>query len=217
MFGPFVLDPARRLLTRAGEPIALTPRAFDTLLVLVERRAQVMSKDDLLQLLWPDVVVEESNLSQQISHLRKALDDEAAEPRYIATLPKRGYRFVAAVTANESSGPQRVSPTRIPGWPFALAALVLVLLAAIVTMAVVMWPRPPRVELVRFAIEPPRGARFSFLALSPDGSRLVFTARDSRNEDQLWIRSLDELESRVLPGTEGGVTPFWSPDGRHVG
>jgi len=218
-FGPFVLDPARRLLLRDGQPIPLTPKAFDTLIILVERRAQVMSKDDLLQLLWPDVVVEESNLSQQISHLRKALDDEATEPRYIATLPKRGYRFVSPVTQKESAARERIVPWLRIASPrsVALAGLTVVVLAVIVTTAIVMRPLPPQADPVRFAIEPPPGARFSFLALSPDGGRLVFTARDSHNEDQLWLRSLDALESRALPGTEGGVTPFWSPDGRHVG
>jgi len=88
----------------------LTPKAFDTLVILIERREQVMSKDDLLQLLWPDVVVEESNLSQQISHLRKALDDEASEPRYIVTLPRRGYCFVASVTQTDSAAGTRLIP-----------------------------------------------------------------------------------------------------------
>jgi DNA-binding winged helix-turn-helix (wHTH) protein/Tol biopolymer transport system component len=215
-FGPFELDPARRLLLRDGEPIPLTPKAFDTLVILVERHAQVMTKDDLLQLLWPDVVVEESNLSQQISHLRKALDDEATEPRYIATLPKRGYRFVSPVAQKEAAAPWRVAQ-RIVRAHVVVPALAVVLLAAIAAAMVMMRPQPPQGDLVRFAIEPPAGARFSFLALSPDGGRLVFSARDSHNEDQLWIRPLDALESRALPGTEGGVTPFWSPDGRHVG
>jgi eukaryotic-like serine/threonine-protein kinase len=216
-FGPFVLDPARRRLVRDDEPIPLTPKAFDTLVILIERRDQVMSKDDLLKLLWPDIVVEESNLSQQISHLRKALDDEASEPRYIATLPKRGYRFVAAVTQKDSAAGKRLVPLRVDRPRFVLAALVLVVLAAVVAAAIFLRPQPPQANLVRFAIDPPQGARFTFLALSPDGGRLVFSVQGARNEDQLWVRSLDALESRALPGTEGGTMPFWSPDGRHVG
>ena len=216
-FGPFVLDPARRLLVRDGESIPLTPKAFDTLVILVERREQVMSKEELLQLLWPDVVVEESNLSQQISHLRKALDDEASEPRYIVTLPKRGYRFVAAVTEKDSVSGKRAVPILVAQPRFLLAVLVVVALAAVVAAAIVFRPQPPQADLVRFAIDPPPGARFSFLALSPDGGQLVFSVRDAHGEDQLWVRPLEALESRVLAGTEGGVLPFWSPDGRHVG
>jgi DNA-binding winged helix-turn-helix (wHTH) protein/Tol biopolymer transport system component len=216
-FGHFVLDPARRLLVRDGDPIPLTPKAFDTLVILVERRDEVMSKDDLLQLLWPDVVVEESNLSQQISHLRRALDDEASEPRYIVTLPKRGYRFVAAVTQTDSAAQTSLLPAWVRRSRSMLAALLGAGLAVAVLASIVMLPRPPDAAPVRFAIEPPPGSRFTFVALSPDGARLVFSARDTRNDDQLWIRSLDALESRALEGTEGGVNPFWSPDSRHVG
>ena len=217
-FGPFVLDPARHLLVRDGQPVPLTPKAFDALLILIERREQVMSKDDLLQLLWPDVVVEESNLSQQISHLRKALDDEASEPRYIVTLPKRGYRFVATVTIRDSAASARTVLKRVVRQRGALAALLVVAVVAVIVAAVTfLRPQAPRADLVRFAIELPQNARFAFLALSPDGRRLVFSARDAQSEDHLWVRSLDALESHALPGTEGAVHPFWSPDGRHVG
>ena len=96
-FGPFRLDVDERLLMRDGRMTPLPPKVFDTLLVLVENRGRVVSKDELMQSLWPDTFVEESNLTQNISQLRRALGDGAADAQYIETIPKRGYRFVAGV------------------------------------------------------------------------------------------------------------------------
>lgn len=92
-FGPFVLDRDRRLLERDGAAVAITPKAFDLLVVFAERGGEVVSKDELLAALWPDTAVEENNLTFQVSTLRKALGPEGA--RCIATLPGRGYQFVA--------------------------------------------------------------------------------------------------------------------------
>lgn len=100
-FGPFRIDVGRRIVLREGEPVSLTSKSFDTLLVLVERRSEVVCKDDLMKRLWPDTVVEENNLTQQISMLRKALGEKANEHRYVLTVPGRGYRFIAEV--NEAS------------------------------------------------------------------------------------------------------------------
>ena len=93
-FGPFILDPREHLLLRDGEPIQMTPKAFDTLRVLVENSRHVMSKDELMKRVWPDTFVEESNLAQNISTVRKALGERDDGGQYIETLPKRGYRFV---------------------------------------------------------------------------------------------------------------------------
>lgn len=96
-FGPFRIDPLKRLLLRDGQAVALASKSFDTLLLLVERRGEVMLKDELMQRLWPDTTVEENNLTQQISALRRALGERAAEHRYIVTVPGRGYGFVSDV------------------------------------------------------------------------------------------------------------------------
>jgi tetratricopeptide (TPR) repeat protein/DNA-binding winged helix-turn-helix (wHTH) protein len=96
-FGPYRIDSQKRILLRGGEPVPLTPKAFDTLLVLVEKQGRVVLKDDLMKTLWPDSFVEESNLSQNIFTLRKALGDSGQERRYILTIPGRGYQFVETV------------------------------------------------------------------------------------------------------------------------
>ncbi|MFZ0759537.1 MAG: tetratricopeptide repeat protein [Candidatus Sulfotelmatobacter sp.] len=96
-FGPFVLDPAERLLRHGTARMELPPRAFDTLLVLVGNNGRLLEKDALMRTLWRDTVVEENNLSQIVYLLRKALRDGEDGARYIETVPKRGYRFVAEV------------------------------------------------------------------------------------------------------------------------
>jgi DNA-binding winged helix-turn-helix (wHTH) protein/tetratricopeptide (TPR) repeat protein len=96
-FGAFRIDAARRLLLRDGTVVPLTPKAFDTLVVLVENSARVLEKEELMKMLWPDSFVEERNLTVNISSLRKALGESASDHRYIVTVPGRGYRFVADV------------------------------------------------------------------------------------------------------------------------
>src|ERR1041385_6286057 len=103
-FGPFRLDASRRRLLRAGEVVPLTPKAFDTLLALVEQSGRVVEKDDLMERVWPGVAVEENNLTQNVSALRKALGERRKEPRYIATVPGLGYRFIASVSESRAVG-----------------------------------------------------------------------------------------------------------------
>lgn len=97
-FGPFRLDVRERLLLKDGEPIGLTPKAFDVLAVLVRRSGSLVEKDELLNEVWADTIVEESSLSQKIYQLRKILDDGSGEDKYIQTVPRHGYRFVANVS-----------------------------------------------------------------------------------------------------------------------
>jgi DNA-binding winged helix-turn-helix (wHTH) protein/TolB-like protein/tetratricopeptide (TPR) repeat protein len=104
-FEGFRVDVQRRRLLRAdGTAIALTPKAFDTLLYLVQHPGDVVEKDALLAAVWPGVVVEDNNLSQAVSALRKALGDDPEAPRFIQTVPRRGFRFVAPVRQVAASG-----------------------------------------------------------------------------------------------------------------
>ena len=98
-FGPFRIDAQKRLLLREGKPIKLFPKEFDTLLALVERSGEVLDKDELMRRVWGEVIVEESNLTTNISHLRKLLGEKRNQHDYIVTVPGQGYRFVAGVHA----------------------------------------------------------------------------------------------------------------------
>lgn len=115
-FDQFRVDPIRRLLLRDGEVVPVTPKMFSILLVLLERRGEVVEKKDLLEQVWPDTVVTEANLTQNISTLRKALGERASDRRYVVTLPGRGYSFVGDVTEvpAETTGPE-APPASEPG------------------------------------------------------------------------------------------------------
>ena len=106
-FGDFELDPMRRVLTSrtSGRPVDITGRVMDALIYLVERPGQLVEKKALIDAVWPNVVVEEGNLSQTIHTLRRVLGEKAGEHRYIATVPGRGYQFVAKV-ASRSAVPE---------------------------------------------------------------------------------------------------------------
>ena len=105
-FGPFALDPVKRRLLRDGEVVKLTPKAFETLLALVEQRGKTIEKEELLKKVWAGVAVEENNLNQSITALRRSLGDSRQESQYIATIPGVGYRFVADVQEIETESPQ---------------------------------------------------------------------------------------------------------------
>jgi Tol biopolymer transport system component/DNA-binding winged helix-turn-helix (wHTH) protein len=111
-FGPYRLDTVERELVRGGQPVPLTPKAFQTLLVLVEGSGRILEKDELLSRIWPDTFVEEITLAQNISTLRKALGVDQDGRQYIETVPRRGYRFVASVSEWRDEGADLVVAER---------------------------------------------------------------------------------------------------------
>src|SRR5688572_13694515 len=118
-FGAFTLIPDEQRLLRDGQPVLLTPKAFDLLAILAANPGRLLTKEQLMQAVWPDTVVEESNLTYNVFALRKALDDTAENSKFIETVPKRGYRFAATATTGVSSpglkppptGPRPTAPT----------------------------------------------------------------------------------------------------------
>ena len=104
-FGPFRLEVGERRLLRDGRPVPLTAKVFDTLRVLVENAGRLLTKDELMQSIWPDSVVEENNLNHNVSVLRRALGEQATGQSYIETVPRAGYRFVAEVRESIDARP----------------------------------------------------------------------------------------------------------------
>jgi TolB-like protein len=119
-FGEFRIEAGKRLLLRDGAPVPITPKAFDTLLLLVQNRQRIVEKDELMQVIWPDTTVEENNLNQNISTLRRVFGESPGENRYIATIPGKGYRFIADVDGRGSlpavvhALPERVTLAVLP-------------------------------------------------------------------------------------------------------
>jgi DNA-binding winged helix-turn-helix (wHTH) protein/tetratricopeptide (TPR) repeat protein len=157
-FGPFQLDAAGRILERDGERVALTPKVIDTLLVLVANAGQLVTKEALIQSVWPDVTVVDSGLTRNISVLRKTLEAGVAEGTYVETIPRRGYRFVAPVepiaAKPEESTPPVERPTiavrRFPIW--AVASLSILTAAGIGCLFA--FSQGPNVSRSREAQEP---------------------------------------------------------------
>ena len=113
-FGQFALDSRKRTLSRADSPISLTPKAFDVLLFLVQNPNRLVTKEELLQAVWGDTFVEEGNLTQYISHIRKALGDNSEDTRLIVTIARKGYQFTVGVTVGEAADTTKQAAVQVP-------------------------------------------------------------------------------------------------------
>lgn len=185
-FGPFRYDARQRVLFRGGEVVPLLPKVADTLHVLVERHGQVVDKAELMKLIWPDAVVEEGGLARNISLLRKALGDEPEAATHIQTIPRRGYRFVAPLTATSPGGepaPAAAASRRL--WRWALAAALLVAGGWLIRWQFYTPSRylPQSQELCSLAVIP-------FESLSPEPE----TAAAARVLSELLVAELSKRE-----------------------
>src|SRR5881398_1051338 len=126
-FGPFRLLAAQRLLLEGDTPVRLGSRAFDILAALVERSGEVVAKQELIARAWPQTFVEEANLKMQVSALRRALGDGQGGHRYVATVPGRGYNFVAPVHRDEPARaalPPAVGSASVHNLPLAMTRMI---------------------------------------------------------------------------------------------
>ncbi len=207
-FGPFRLDPRVRVLLRDGNVVTLTPKVVDTLVALLERRGEVVSKEDLMKVVWPDTFVEEGSLAQNLSVLRKALADGGGESEYIETIPKRGYRFVAPVREVRPRGRSR-------RWVWGVAA------AVVAASAVGLWrwrldrATPPGMRLTPLTSF--QGIEV-FPTFSPDGRQVAFLWNGpDQGAWDLYVKTLGaEPPRRLTQDSEAECYPVWSPDGRWI-
>ena len=141
-FGDFVLDPDERLLKRNGEPVSLTPKAYDLLLELIKQPETILTKNALMDSVWAGSIVEDGNLTFTINMLRKALGDDVKHPRFIETIPRRGYRFVGSVKELNKRTTETSEATTGQGgfrsWP-GFVGLAVILAAALGGW--LLWPR----------------------------------------------------------------------------
>jgi Tol biopolymer transport system component/DNA-binding winged helix-turn-helix (wHTH) protein len=231
IFEPFHLDEEARILSRDGVPVPLTAKVFDTLTILVKNRGRLMEKEQLLSAVWPDAIVEEANLTQNVSTLRKALGDSAKDFRFIATIAGRGYSFVAPVEMPGAAAqlPELVAKgtQRREKW---LAAAVLTAVIAGLT-GWILAAKPghhdnlPQPHVVPFTTYP--GLEL-MPAFSPDGQQIAYVrGEEGATYVNLWkpLRGRSSIYTKLVgAGTELRVTqgksidsyPVWSPDGQRI-
>jgi DNA-binding winged helix-turn-helix (wHTH) protein len=220
-FGDIRVDPAAARVYRGERPVAVEPKAFEVLQILVENPGRLVEKQELLDAVWRDTAVTENAMTRVVAHLRKSLGDDAKQARYIETVPTRGYRFIAEVETEDGdrialAAPRAGVPRRL-AW---LALLAGVAFGVAATLFVTRDPHPGG-EFRRAALPlggpTLDGGWTSVFDLSPRGDRLVFVGRETSSpHTRLYLRSLDSDAVRPLPGTEDAVGPFFSPDGETV-
>jgi eukaryotic-like serine/threonine-protein kinase len=235
LFGPFRFDTIDRTLSRDGAEIRLPPRALAILEYLLERPNRVVDKQELIDAVWREAFVGETSLTEAIGVLRQALGDSAAEPAFIQTIHRRGYRFVGALRADaQAAPPVPVAPAHaspaddaarrraaiLTPWRVALTAAVA---AAAALAAWALWPAGPAPQVTRATITLPLSQAPApgltaqpVAALSPDGARIVYVA-GAPGSYRLHLRSVDQFEAIALPGTDGAHGAFFSPSGQSIG
>lgn len=234
-FGPFLLNPTKRVLLRDGESVAVNSKTLDVLLALIERRDRTVSKDELLQLVWGDRIVEENNLFRQISRVRKVLEERPDEHRYIVTLPNEGYRFVgdvteladrSAETGSHAADSDVAHATAAPDPPrrpvSAWLAAATLAAAALIAVVVAVGPlagttpvRPPAAApaLKQVTFETGFSRQPSW---SPSGQSIAFVS-DRAGTPDVWIKNIaDQSLVQVTRSAWAETAPAWSPDGKSL-
>lgn len=235
-FGPFRFTPGDGLWRDRLE-VPLPPRAIGVLTALLAQPGLVVSKQDLMNAVWPDAFVTESSLLEAIGVLREALGDDRRHPTYIQTVHRRGYRFIG--TVSPLLGPEGVRPRNAaqeaksgsapffrfftgPEWRPIYAAC-MTYLGATVAVAIVfalLGQHPGERQTSRFSIALPANAPVDPLrgsvAVSPDGTRMVYVSNGDGGS-QLFLRTVNRDEPAAIDGSDGATGPFFSPDGEWIG
>ena len=213
-FGSFELDTATRLLTRSGAVVTLAPKTFDLLVFMVESGGRLLTKRELMDALWQDTFVEESNLAFQISTLRKALGEDGIQT--IETVPKHGYRFAANVKRVTPMAPARVPPSVELKTP-AMVVFGVLVTVAVGYLAVHLIDSGQRKASEAFQhahmIRVTASGHAAQAAISPDGKYVAYVENDS-----LRLRKLDtESDLEITPSNNAGPANLvFSPDGERL-
>lgn len=231
-FEEFTVDGDQKVLLRNGSPLPLAPKVFDTLLILIGSSGRIVGKQELMSRLWPDSFVEESNLTFNIQQLRKALGDSARQPRFVETVARRGYRFVAAVTETESKGGGTAAasqPLVAEGSRFRRSYLsigVVLLFLIIGSVVLGSWFARKRVPIddstAPLLSRPFKSEKFGTrgfvrVAITPDGKYAAYT-QDVDGKASVWLRQLETSENIqiVPPSNERYLGIAVSRDGNSI-
>jgi Tol biopolymer transport system component/DNA-binding winged helix-turn-helix (wHTH) protein len=221
-FGRFRLDGRERVLLCDRQPLPLPPKAFDTLLLLVSNHGRALDKEDMMRQLWPDTFVEEVNLAQQVSLLRKTLGENRGEPQYIETVPRRGYRFIAnvrevddlsPVATDEKSRTQQARPDSRTVAFLVVAGIALVA-GSVIARFLSVAPGPPKP--LRFTPLVVDTTLKLFPAWSPNGKTLAYVG-EAKGKLQIFTRTLGAATStQITQQSNDCFRPFWAPSGERI-
>jgi Tol biopolymer transport system component/DNA-binding winged helix-turn-helix (wHTH) protein len=224
-FGPFCLNTAERTLCKDQQTISLTPKAFDTLVVLVRNSGRVVEKDELLKEVWPDTFVEEGILAVNVGAIRKALSEGENGRPYIETVPRRGYRFIGEVNKVQKAPEAEIGVSKPAPWKKTwmrrgTPAVGLLLLIVVSLVWYVFRPArsssvEPSPQIVPLTSYP--GAELS-PTFSPDASQVAFSWNGEQQDNfDIYVKLVDRGDPLRLTSNAGPDTsPAWSPDGRHI-
>ena len=203
--GSWLVQPSLGRISRSGLTVQVRPKVMDLLVYLAQHPGEVVSKDVLLRDVWGTDALSESALTRTIAELRQAIGDDAEQPSILETIPKRGYRLIAAVTSEADE--QAHGSGRQRAWVWALAGAAVLFVAGVVSMA--LRGSPELQEPMRFRQVTRLDGVERDPSLSPDGSQVAFIW----NND-LYVKAVNSGEPRRLAGNV--LTTAWSPDGQWI-
>jgi len=224
-FDGFVLDPLNLRLTANGEKRSLEPKSFRLLQFLIENRSRVVSKDEILRVVWEEVAVTDNALTRAVTQIRKALEDDPKHPRFIETIPTVGYRFTGHVTEMAdplpaaSEPPPALAPPPVRRFSWRPVAVIAAASVAVILGGVWLAKRSSssnrRVVAIRQITRSP--AADLWPSFSPDGSQVAYSSNRS-GQFEVYIRSLapDGAERQVTSDGQENIQPAWSPDGQYL-
>ena len=227
-FGDVYVDFSRMAVKRGGSPVDIEPKVFDVLRFLITHRDRLVTKEELLDGVWRDAFVAPNALTRAVAQLRKALGDDADAPRYVETVARRGYRFIAPVVIDGSVAAAQVVPPPVhPLHRRRPSGVVMAAIAAtaIVVVGLVAWTvrraEPRAGGGPTGALTPVRVSTSGSMnvepALSPDGSAVAF-ASDRSGAFEIYVVSLARGGKEIAITSDGknSMQPAWSPDGRWI-
>jgi Tol biopolymer transport system component/DNA-binding winged helix-turn-helix (wHTH) protein len=217
-FDGFTLDAATRRLRRGDKELLLEPKSFRLLEFLIENRDRVLGKEEIFRVVWNETIVTDNALARAIAQIRKVLEDDSRQPRFVETLPAVGYRFIGKLTAEDprpSAPPAPRKSARITVW----AAIALAILAATGLAGWRFWPRPSAPAV--FTPVPLTSYRGNEEApsFSPDGSQVAFEWDGEKQDNfDIYVKAIgpDAVPLRLTTDPLPDRMPVWSPDGSTI-
>jgi DNA-binding winged helix-turn-helix (wHTH) protein len=217
-FDEFTLDAATRRLRRGEEELSLEPKSFRLLEFLIENRDRVLGKEEIFGVVWSGTSVTDNALTRAIAQIRKALEDDPRQPRFIETLPAVGYRFIGKLSTEEASQSAKPTPRRLPQI-LAWAAIAFTVVAATGLAGWRFWRRPSvRAVSTPVPLTTYRGNEEA-PSFSPDGSQVAFQwDGEKQSKFDIYVKALgpDAVPLRLTSDPLPGKMPSWSPDGSTI-